>query len=166
MVQRKYLGWSQSNPAFSFSLSSNKVTLNKNNVPKYKQHKLRIIFFSINLGITGTLVLGQINIILVIFLIWYIAWYSSCVRNSGSASVCIDIDANDDWIISLKFGGHMTDSVADLGFSPGGCANSQNCYYFSNFCQKLRENERIWTPGGGARVPGAPLRSANEIFWQ
>ena len=26
--------------------------------------------------------------------------------------------------------------VADPGFSPGGCANSQNCYYFSNFCQK------------------------------
>ena len=23
------------------------------------------------------------------------------------------------------------------------------------FCQKLHENERIWTPGG--RVPGAPL---------
>ena len=29
---------------------------------------------------------------------------------------------------------------------PGGCANSQNCYYFSNFCRKLHENERIWTP--------------------
>ena len=41
-------------------------------------------------------------------------------------------------------------AVADPGFSPGGCANSQNCYYFSNFCQKLHENERIWTPGGGA----------------
>ena len=25
------------------------------------------------------------------------------------------------------------------------------------FGQKLHENERIWTPGGGARVPGAPL---------
>ena len=48
-------------------------------------------------------------------------------------------------------------SVADPGFSPGGCANSQNCYYFSIFCQKVHENERIWTPrGGGARVPGAP----------
>ena len=29
---------------------------------------------------------------------------------------------------------------------PRGCANSQNCYYFSNFCRKLHENERIWTP--------------------
>ena len=25
-------------------------------------------------------------------------------------------------------------SVADPGFSPVGCANSQNCYYFSIFC--------------------------------
>ena len=55
-------------------------------------------------------------------------------------------------------------SVADRGFSPGGCANSQNCYYFSNFCQKLHENERIWTPRGGGRVPGAPLRSANVFI--
>ena len=46
--------------------------------------------------------------------------------------------------------------VADPGFSPGGCANSQNCYYFSNFCQKLHENERIWTPGG-ARPWRPPL---------
>ena len=41
--------------------------------------------------------------------------------------------------------------VADPGFSPGGCANSQNCYYFSNFCRKLHENEIIWSPRGGAR---------------
>ena len=32
-----------------------------------------------------------------------------------------------------------------------GGANSQKCYYFSIFCQKLHENERIWTPRGGAR---------------
>ena len=44
--------------------------------------------------------------------------------------------------------------VVDPGFSPVGCANSQNCYYFSHFCRKMRENERIWTPRG--RVPGAP----------
>ena len=30
----------------------------------------------------------------------------------------------------------------------GGGANSQKCYYFSIFCRKLHENERIWTPGG------------------
>ena len=53
-------------------------------------------------------------------------------------------------------------SVADPGFFPGGRANSQNCYYFSNFCRKLHENEKIWTGGGlVARVPGAPLGSAN-----
>ena len=55
-------------------------------------------------------------------------------------------------------------AVADPGFSPGGCANSQNCYYFSIFCWKLHENERIWTPRG-ARVPGAPLGSANGVGW-
>ena len=33
-------------------------------------------------------------------------------------------------------------------FPQGGCAKSQNCYYFSNFCQKLHENEIIWTLGG------------------
>ena len=50
--------------------------------------------------------------------------------------------------------------VADPGFSPGGGANSQKPIILSIFCQKLHENERIWTPRG-ARVPGAPLRSAN-----
>ena len=54
-------------------------------------------------------------------------------------------------------------SVADPGFSPGGCANSQNCYYFSNFCQKLHENERIWTPRRGRASLAPPLRSANVI---
>ena len=52
-------------------------------------------------------------------------------------------------------------TVADPGFSPGECANSQNYYYFSNFCWKLHENERIWTPRGGARPWRPPLRSAN-----
>ena len=55
------------------------------------------------------------------------------------------------------------DAVAAPGFSPGGGANSQKCYYFSIFCRKLYENERIWTPGG-ARVPGAPLGSANGMI--
>ena len=52
----------------------------------------------------------------------------------------------------------MTTPVTDPGFSPGGCANSQNCYYFLNFCRKLHENERIWTRGGR---PWRPLGSAN-----
>ena len=40
---------------------------------------------------------------------------------------------------------------------PRGGANSQKCYYFSIFCRKLHENERIWTPGGGARPWRPPL---------
>ena len=48
-------------------------------------------------------------------------------------------------------------SVADPGFSPGGGANSQKCYYFSIFCRKLHENERIWTPRGGTRPWHPPL---------
>ena len=40
---------------------------------------------------------------------------------------------------------------------PGGGANSQKCYYFSIFCRKLHENERIWTPRGGARPWRPPL---------
>ena len=51
----------------------------------------------------------------------------------------------------------LSTAVADPGFSPGGGANSQNCYYFSHFCQKLHENERIWTPRGGARPWRPPL---------
>ena len=42
-------------------------------------------------------------------------------------------------------------------FPRGGGANSQNCYYFSHFCRKLHENERIWTPRGGARPWRPPL---------
>ena len=53
------------------------------------------------------------------------------------------------------------EAVADPGFQQGGGANSQNCYYFAIFYQKLHENERIWTPRGGAH-PWHPLRSANE----
>ena len=47
------------------------------------------------------------------------------------------------------------DSSGGSRIFPRGGANSQKCYYFSIFCRKLHENERIWTPGG-ARVPGAP----------
>ena len=34
---------------------------------------------------------------------------------------------------------------------PRGCANSQIGIILQFFCQNLHENERIWTPGGGAR---------------
>ena len=65
--------------------------------------------------------------------------------------------------------GHVPTLYCKILFSGGsrifpGGANSQNCYYFSHFCRKLHENERIWTPGG-ARVPGAPLGSANAIWY-
>ena len=54
--------------------------------------------------------------------------------------------------------------MADPGFSPRGGANSQNCYYFSHFCQKLHENEKIWTPGGGGGASLAPpLGSTNGL---
>ena len=50
-------------------------------------------------------------------------------------------------------------SVADTGFPRGGGANSQSRganLLFGQIFRKLHENERIWTGGGGVRVPGAP----------
>ena len=44
---------------------------------------------------------------------------------------------------------------------PRGGANSQKCYYFSIFCRKLHESERIWTPRGGRASLAPPLGSAN-----
>ena len=60
---------------------------------------------------------------------------------------------------SLWCTNYLLYTVADSGFSPGGCANCQKCYYVSNICRKLHENERIWTPrgGGGARPWRHPL---------
>ena len=55
-------------------------------------------------------------------------------------SVNSSVQTTDSFIIELIF--------------PRGCANSQNWYYFSNFCRKLHKNERFWTRGG---VLGAPL---------
>ena len=48
-------------------------------------------------------------------------------------------------------------AVADPGFSLGGDTNSKRSYYLAIFPPKLHEIERIWTPGEGAHVPGAPL---------
>ena len=64
------------------------------------------------------------------------------------------------WRINMK---NSWTAVADPGFSPGGGANSQNCYYFSHFCRKLHENERIWTPRGGRASLAPPLGSANGL---
>ena len=41
--------------------------------------------------------------------------------------------------------------VADLGFSPGGAPTPKVGVLIYYFCRKLHENERIWTPRGGAR---------------
>ena len=49
----------------------------------------------------------------------------------------------------------QTMPVADPGFLRGGGANSPGgvpTYDFAKISQKLHEIERIWTPGGGARV--------------
>ena len=56
-------------------------------------------------------------------------------------------------LINGLFVGCMPCSGGSRIFPGGGCTNSQNCYYFSNFCRKLHENERIWTPGGPWRLP-------------
>ena len=40
----------------------------------------------------------------------------------------------------------IMNEVADPGFSRGGDANYQKPIILSIFCQKLHENERIWTP--------------------
>ena len=63
----------------------------------------------------------------------------------------------------LSFRTHYQWRIQD--FPQGGGANSQNCYYFSHFCRKLHENERIWTPRGGASL-ALPLGSANDYTWK
>ena len=81
-------------------------------------------------------------------------WQFSCTKHSwvltrgnviGLLKVCSHVTKfNPSPIFGLVFSGGSR-------IFPGGGANSQNCYYFSHFCRKLHENERIWTPGGGAR---------------
>ena len=50
-----------------------------------------------------------------------------------------------------------TFAVADPGFSPGGAPTPKSAIIFQFFCRKLHENERIWTPRGGARPWRPPL---------
>ena len=49
------------------------------------------------------------------------------------------------------------DTVADPGFSPGGAPTPKVGVLTYFFGQKLHENERIWTPRGGARPWRPPL---------
>ena len=56
----------------------------------------------------------------------------------------------------------MYNPVADPGFSPGGAPTPKSAIIFQFFaenCMKMKE----FGPPGGARVPGAPLGSANAI---
>ena len=59
-----------------------------------------------------------------------------------------------------------SDAVSYPRFSWGGCANSQKCYYFANFCRELHENERIWTSGGRRASLAPPPQSANVMSWE
>ena len=56
---------------------------------------------------------------------------------------------------------HLVNSDGSRIF-PRGCANSQKCYYFSNFLLKTAWKWKNLDPRG-ACVPGAPLRSANGL---
>ena len=81
--------------------------------------------------------------------------------------------------LTLTWTGHLADTAMCSGelceginsggsrIFPRGWDNSQKCYYLSNFCLKLHENERNWTRrgwgGGGVHVSLAPpLRSIND----
>ena len=56
--------------------------------------------------------------------------------------------------------------MADAGFPRGGGANSPGAptYDFAKFSQKLHENERIWTPGGGGASLVPPLDPPLKMY--
>ena len=57
-------------------------------------------------------------------------------------------------------------SVADPGFSPGGCANSQKCYYFSIFLPKTAWKWKNLDPGGARPWRPQPLDPPMILFWK
>ena len=58
----------------------------------------------------------------------------------------------------------LTYTVADPGFSPGGAPTPKNAIIFQFFAENCMKMKEFGPPGGGgARVPGAPLGSANDI---
>ena len=63
----------------------------------------------------------------------------------------------------------LTQAVPDPGFPPGGGANSWGVeaptYDFAKFPPKLHEIERIWVPGGGARIPAPPLDPPMQVLF-
>ena len=106
---------------------------------------------------------GQIYLHFVEVYVMYISWDSSLVLHLLTSW-------QPTWLPSCSHphariqGSRLESMMADPGFSPGGGANSQKCYYFSIFCRKLHENERIWTPRGGRASLAPPLGSANAII--
>ena len=60
----------------------------------------------------------------------------------------------------------LANTVADLGFSPGGAPTPKVGVLIYYFCRKLHENERIWTPGRGARHLAPPpwIRQCNRCL--
>ena len=61
------------------------------------------------------------------------------------------------YVVLDMFTGEKSISVADPGFSPGGAPTPKSAIIFQFYPQKLHENERIWTPRGGARPWRPPL---------
>ena len=60
---------------------------------------------------------------------------------------------------TVRFSGsHLQWQIQD--FPKGGAPTPKSTIIFQFFCQKLHENERIWTPGGAR--PWRPLGSAND----
>ena len=56
----------------------------------------------------------------------------------------------------------MDDSVADPGFSWGGCANSQKCYYFLNFADNYMKMKEFGPLG--ASLAHAPLDPPMDVL--
>ena len=86
----------------------------------------------------------------------YQTWYLRHLTLSGKILVV-------NTLMSSLFVYKIMVPVADPGFSPGGAPTPKVGVPTYFFGQKLHENERIWTPRG-ARIPGAPLRSATGCF--
>ena len=57
-------------------------------------------------------------------------------------------------------------AVADAGFSPGGAPTPKIAIIFHIFAENCMKMKEFGPPGGGARVPGAPLGSANVLCRQ
>ena len=59
---------------------------------------------------------------------------------------------------------HIWNAVADPGFSPGGAPTPKSAIIFQFFAKNCMKMKEFGAPGG-ARVPGAPLGSANGMIF-